>query len=93
MAIVPNKDGIGGSDPRLATPRGSQNSFVITPSDSVDFVIEPREIVCGGAGNVAVVKNDGSVTNYTVVAGQTIVQVCRRVNATGTTATPLVGTV
>lgn len=96
MAIVRNQ-GIIGS--KLDKPLGksativSKKSFAITPSDTVNFTRYPREIECGGAGTVAVVDFDDVVTSYTVVAGQSIPQICKRVNATGTTATGLVGQV
>lgn len=79
-------------DPRLnAGMRTSSRSFAITPSDTTDFVKQPREIDVGGAGTVACVLHDNSVITFTCVAGQTITQICKRVNATGTTATGLVG--
>lgn len=79
-------------DPRLnAGMKTSSRSFAITPSDVVDFVKQPREIAVGGAGTVAAVLHDNSVSTFTCVAGQVITQICKRVNSTGTTATGLVG--
>lgn len=96
MAIVANK-GIVGNKPDKPLGKSativSRKSFVITPSDTVNFSRYPREILCGGAGTVAVVDVDDVVTSYTVVAGQSIPQIAKRINSTGTTATPLVGQV
>lgn len=96
MAIVANKGIIGAkADKPLGRKStiGSRKSFAITPSDTVNLSRYPREIICGGAGTVAVVDVDDVVTSYSVVAGQSIPQIAKRINATGTTATPLVGQV
>lgn len=96
MAIVANKGMIGQQPDKVTAKKATRvakESFVITPSDTVNFAATryPREIECGGAGTVAVVDVNNVVTSYTVVAGQSIPQMAKRVNATGTTATPLVG--
>lgn len=79
-------------DPRLnAGMRTSSRSFAIVPSDTVNFVKQPREINVGVAGTVACVLHDNTVVQFTCVAGQVITQICKRVNLTGTSATGLVG--
>lgn len=65
--------------------------FAITPSDTVDLVDRQDAIYVGGAGNlVAVLPNTQTVT-FAVTAGQVLPIRVRRVNATLTTATGLVG--
>lgn len=68
----------------------------ITPSDTVNIVDPagaplPDAIYVGGAGVVAAVFQDGTVVNFTVVAGEILPVRIKRVNTTGTTATLLVG--
>lgn len=69
---------------------------VVVPSDTVDFVAQgTADRLCsalyiGGAGIVAFVFQDGTVVNFTCVAGQTIAIRGRRVNSTNTTATLMV---
>lgn len=71
-------------------------AVAIVKSDTVDFVAEgTRDNLCsaifvGGAGIVAVVFQDGSVVNFTCVAGQVLPVAAKRVNSTNTTATLMV---
>lgn len=65
--------------------------FAVTPSDDTDFTIQPRSLFVGGGGNVAVVDIDGTVATYTVPAGFYLLMRASRVNATGTTATNIIG--
>lgn len=68
----------------------------VTKSDTTDFVNQGHgTILCdalyvGGAGVVAGVLADGTVQNFTCVAGQILPMALRRVNSTNTTATLLV---
>lgn len=63
----------------------------ITPSDTVDITRPTNAILIGGTGDVAAVMQNGSVvTLKTLPAGACVPIACRRVNATGTTATNLV---
>lgn len=79
---------------QVAAPRYTK--FVdITKSDTVDFQPQVGQGLCdaiyvGGAGVVAVVAQDGVVTNFTCVAGQELHVRARRVNSTNTTATLLI---
>lgn len=67
-------------------------AFAITPSDSVDFTKVPRAIYVGGTGNIVFVNLDNTTVTFTAVPVGTIIPcVCRRINATLTTATALVG--
>lgn len=65
----------------------------ITTSDTVDESKGPfRAIFCGVAGNIAVVGLDNvAVTFVGVLAGAILPLIGRRVNATNTTASSLVG--
>lgn len=70
----------------------SSSSFeAVTPSDSVDLDLRPRALYVGGAGDVVAVDVGGdAVTFVGVQAGSVLPIVCKRVNATGTTATNIV---
>lgn len=67
------------------------NCIAITPADT-DLVQPVRAIYVGGSGNVKI--NDtgnGAVTFYNVPAGVILPVMARRIYATGTTATNIVG--
>jgi len=67
-------------------------AFPITPSDTVNLQATARGIYVGGAGNITAVMMDGTVVLFTAVPVGSILPVeVNRVNATGTTATALVG--
>lgn len=65
----------------------------VVTSDTVDFVKHGTSdglcsaLYIGGAGIVAAVFQDGTVVNFTCVAGQELRLKLRRVNNTNTTAT------
>ena len=66
--------------------------YVVTPNDSTDFAVNFRSVWIGGAGNVVIVTDDGvAVTYQGAAAGSTIPMRGKRINATGTTATNMVG--
>jgi hypothetical protein len=71
---------------------GASKAFAITPSDSTDLPHNCRVFV-GGAGNVVVdaFGGTGTVTFSGMPAGSMLPIVCKRVRATLTTATLLVG--
>jgi hypothetical protein len=70
----------------------ASNAFAITPSDTVLFANDTRGIYVGGAGNITVLMQGGGVVLFTAVPAGTILPIrADRVNATGTTATALVG--
>jgi len=63
----------------------------ITPSDATDIAGGVTEAVyVGGAGVVAAVFGDGTVVNFTAIAGATLPLKVKRINSTNTTATLLV---
>jgi hypothetical protein len=67
-------------------------SFVVTPHASTNLPTTARAIYVGGAGAVAVVAPDDTVTVWpAVTAGSYLWVACKRVNAVGTTATNMVG--
>ena len=69
-----------------------KSHFAITTSDSVDFTNSFRAIYVGTAGDVVIVALDGTAVTYkNAVAGSVIPMRGKRVNATNTTASNLVG--
>jgi len=67
-------------------------AIAITPSDTVDFDRPINGFYVGGAGDAVVVfENDEYVTLKGLLAGQIYPMKLKRINATGTTATNLVG--
>lgn len=70
----------------------ASDAFAVTPSDSVNFTNGARSLYVGVTGNVAVVTPAGTVVTFTAVPAGTVLPVeASRVNATGTTATSIVG--
>lgn len=72
----------------------SRDAVAITPSDTVDIKSGQftRGLYVGGAGTiVAVMGNNTAVTFANAVAGSVLPIRVTRINATGTTATSLVG--
>lgn len=67
--------------------------FAITPSDTVNFARPTRGgIYVGTAGDVVAVLEDGSTVTFKTVGDTYVLPVIAiRVNATGTTASSLVG--
>lgn len=60
----------------------------VTPSDSVNLSSGCRAIYVGGAGDVALVGDDGVAGTFAAVAAGTILPCqAKRVNLTNTTAT------
>lgn len=75
------------------TPTGTARKLVaITPADT-DLTNVVNALYVGGAGNVAIMAADDSaaVTLTAVPAGSIIPIQCKRVMATNTTATGIVG--
>lgn len=70
----------------------ANGGFAITPNDSADLSLETNGLFVGGAGNVKVDLYDGStVTLNGMLAGTIYPLRVKRVYATGTTATNLIG--
>lgn len=67
-------------------------AFALTPSDTVNEARQFEAIYVGGAGNIALVNQDGTSVVFTAVpVGSQLRVAGKRVNATLTTATLLVG--
>ena len=70
------------------------DAFSITPNDGADLATVARAIYVGGAGNLEVVTLAGTTVNFTGLgSGTTLACSVRRVRATNTTATNIVGLV
>lgn len=84
----------------MTTMTRYNKGVAITASDTVNFVAAGKgpmgdsfpcdAIYVGGAGVVPVVFQDGTVVNFTCVAGQVLPVAAKRVNSTNLTATLLV---
>lgn len=70
----------------------ASRAFAITPNDSTDLTTQTRALYVGTAGNLVVtlVGDSSSVTFSNVAAGYHPLRV-KRVHATSTTATGLIG--
>lgn len=80
--------------PVLSSDQGAPARIfrAITPSDATNLPGGCRAIYVGGAGNIVLVDTeDNAVTFVGVLAGQILPCSVKRVNATSTTATSLVG--
>jgi hypothetical protein len=79
----------------IANPQFTK-AVAITASDSADFAKQGTSdnltsaIYVGGAGVVPVVFQDGTVVNFTCIAGQILPVKARRVNSTNLSASLLV---
>jgi hypothetical protein len=74
----------------LVGPAGT--AFAITPADAADLSEVTRSLYVGGPGNISVVMLSGAQLTFQGLAAGTILPVrVRRVRATGTTATSIVG--
>ncbi len=70
----------------------AENVDAVIPNDSADLALATRALYVGGFGNVAVVTVGGSDVIFAEVAAGSVLPVrVRRVKATGTTATAILG--
>lgn len=75
----------------FASTAPADRAFAITPDDNNNFEVLPRAIYVGGSGDIRVTTYGGdTITFVGHPIGYFLVR-CRRVHATGTTATNLVG--
>lgn len=65
--------------------------FAVTTSDSVNFGFPARALYIGVSGDVVAVLLDGSALTFKSVPIGILPVRCSRVNATGTTATNIIG--
>lgn len=70
----------------------SYRVFPVTPSDSVNFTAEVRQLYVGSAGDVTVVNQDNSVCTFKNVLSGAVLGpfFLKRVNNTGTTSSNIV---
>lgn len=72
----------------------ADHGFAVAPNDAVDLAEVARAIYVGGAGALRVVTASGADLTLAGLASGTVLPVrVRRIMATGTTATALVGLV
>jgi hypothetical protein len=69
----------------------ANGAFLITPSDSANLAQNTTGIYAGGAGEVKVDMINGDTVTFTVPAGVVLPIQIRKVYATGTTASGVVG--
>lgn len=76
----------------IGGPNPFDRWFAITTSDTVDLPEKPDAIYVGGAGNIVAVMGDNSKATFTGALVGTILPIApRRIDATNTTATLLLG--
>ncbi|MGT2429234.1 spike base protein, RCAP_Rcc01079 family [Cupriavidus basilensis] len=87
---MPPNDKFAGYAKAITGP--SETYFAITPHDTNDFAEIANSIRVGTGGDVVAVRIDGTPVLFkNCAAGEPLPIRARRVNATGTTATDLVG--
>ena len=83
-------DNFDNQNPGLTAP--ASDGFAITPNDGADLGRVPRAIFVGGAGAIALVTKAGTTLTFSGLTAGTVLPVrAKRVLATGTTATGLIG--
>lgn len=76
--------------PSLTAP--ASTAFAVTPADGSDLADVTRAIFVGGSGTLSVIMLSGQqVTFQGLVAGTMLPIRVRRIRATGTTATAILG--
>lgn len=68
----------------------ASNHFAVTPSDTVNMP-QVTGIRAGSAGTIACIDQNDVLLSYTVVAGEILPIKVKRVNATNTTVTGIIG--
>jgi len=70
----------------------AQRGFAITPNDAADLAAETRGLWIGASGDLALVLASGDEVSLVGAVGGSVLPLrVRRIKATGTTATQLVG--
>ncbi len=68
-----------------------RHAAAVTPSDIVDLSNVSRAIYVGGAGNIALITEQGETVTLIGVTVGSVIRICAsRIKAAGTTATNLV---
>lgn len=80
-------------DGRQTSSSPWRRAFAVTPDDGADLANVSRGLYVGGAGNVSVIlADDNSPVTFVGVSAGTMLPVwVKRVRATGTTATSILG--
>jgi hypothetical protein len=69
-----------------------EHALAIVPDDGADLPQVTRALYVGGGGDVALVMRGGEAVSFLAVPGGTLLPVrARRVRASGTTATGIIG--
>lgn len=80
------------ADYALSLESPAITGFAVAPSDGADLADVTRAVFVGGSGSLAVVFTSGTEVTLTGVAGGSVLPLrVRRIKATGTTATGIVG--
>lgn len=78
--------------PALKSSASPTGAFAVTPNDGADLPRPVRGLSVAGDGTVVIDDLEGNTAvSLYLVAGAIFPQRCRRVRATGTTATGIVG--
>ena len=92
LPVVTSSDQQAANIAAIAATGPGTDAFAITTSDSANFTTNARSIYVGGAGDVTIVTPANTVVTFKAVPVGSILPVqAKRVNATATTATSLVG--
>lgn len=68
------------------------DAFAITPNDSADLVQVTRGLFVGAGGDVVIVTRAGTTATFTNIQGGAVLPLrVRRILATGTTASGIIG--
>lgn len=80
------------SDHAIALESPATHGFAVTPNDGADLAEITRAIYVGASGNLAVTLASGADVTLAGVPGGTLLPLrLRRIKATGTSATSIVG--
>jgi hypothetical protein len=80
------------SDHAIGLESPATHGFAVSPSDGSDLTETTRAVYVGASGNLAVTLSSGADVTLTGVPGGTLLPLrLRRIKATGTTATAIVG--
>lgn len=74
-----------------ANGRPADDAYMITPSDSENLPVQVRAIRAANGGDLHVITYSGTERTLTLLDGEILTLVVRKVFATGTTATGLLG--
>lgn len=82
---------MAGRNPRGYDKNVAEDAYMITPDDGADVSPRVKAILVGTGGDLSVVTEVGESRVWTVPSGVTVMCGVKRVLATGTTASDLLG--